>query len=92
MTEIASRCVKLLYRKTVQMLAKKEGKLTFMELKDSVCSFLNCILGNSYETVEVWRVLSLHAKHYYGLSLNLTEIDKKILIIAHQQLQAKSEL
>lgn len=44
--------------------------------------FLNCVLGNTYETAALWKVLSTHAYSYFGLALNFDEINRGSFLIA----------
>lgn len=43
---------------------------------------MNCVLGNTYETAAIWKVLSTHAKSYFGFELNFDLIDRGHFVIS----------
>lgn len=52
------------------------------DLHYKICDFLNCILGNTFETAAIWKVLSTHAKAYFGFELNFDLIDRGHFVIS----------
>lgn len=81
MSELASRSCKVLFRKTIQDLTVEE----FPNQKDlniKICDFFNCVLGNTYETGAIWKLLSSHCKNYFGLDINFDEIHKGVFLIS----------
>ena len=82
MTEMAARSCKSLFRKTLQDLGVSEEAPRDMELHCKICDFLNCILGNTFETAAIWKVLSTHSRAYFGVELNFDQIDRNHLIVA----------
>jgi hypothetical protein len=67
MTEMAARSCKALFRKTLQDLALGEEAPQGMELHCKICDFLNCVLGSTFETAAIWKVLSSHSRAYFGV-------------------------
>jgi hypothetical protein len=78
---MAARSCKALFRKTLQDLALSEAPQG-QELHCKICDFLNCVLGSTFETAAIWKVLSTHAKAYYGFELNFDQIDRGHFIIS----------
>ena len=39
--------------------------MTKHEFNYKICDFLNCVLGNTFETAAIWKVISTHSKAYY---------------------------
>lgn len=83
MSEMAARSVKTLFRKTIQDIILQESytvdNITF---HGKICDFLNCILGMSYETAEIWKVISAHVKSYFGKDINFNQIDRYYFVIS----------
>lgn len=69
MSELAARTCKTLFRKTIQDLTVEEYP-SHKDFNIKVCDFLNCVLGSSYETAAIWKLLSTHCKHYFGVDIN----------------------
>jgi hypothetical protein len=65
MTEMAARSCKSLFRKTLQDLINSQEAMTKHEFNYKICDFLNCVLGNTFETAAIWKVISTHSKAYY---------------------------
>lgn len=36
--------------------------------------FLNCVLGTTIETTEIWKILSTYSTNYYNMGLEQTQI------------------
>ena len=49
---------------------------------DKIIDFLNCILGNSIETVTIWKVLSAHSLKYFNVPLRPDSVQKGVFIIS----------
>ena len=49
---------------------------------DKITDFFNCILGNTLETVTIWKVLSAHSSKYFNVSLNFNDVQKGVFIIS----------
>lgn len=43
---------------------------------------MNCVLGNSIETVTIWKVLSAHSERYFNASLKPDSVQKGVFIIS----------
>lgn len=43
---------------------------------------MNCIVGNTYETAAIWKVLSTHSIAYFGVQLNFDQIDRGYFLIS----------
>jgi len=67
MTEMAARTSKALFRKTVQDIIFEEGTADNNQFLLKICDFLNCLLGNTYETAAIWKDLSIHNRSYFGI-------------------------
>lgn len=46
------------------------------------CDFLNCVLGNSFETAALWKLLSSHSKSYFGLGIDFEMIDRGYFFVS----------
>ena len=82
MSEMAARSCKALFRKTLQDLHLESNTMGPGEIHSKVCDFFNCVLGNTYETAAVWKVLSTHSSKYYGVSLDYDQVDREMFIVA----------
>jgi hypothetical protein len=82
MTEIAARSCKSLFRKTLQDVVLGEESIRGQELHCKVCDFFNCVVGNTFETAAIWKVLSTHANSYFGFELNFDQIDRGHFVIS----------
>jgi hypothetical protein len=81
MSELAARCCKTLLRKTVQDLTLEE-RVAGKEFNGKLCDFLNCVLGNTYETAALWKLLSAHSKSYFGVELNFSHIQRGYFLVS----------
>lgn len=87
MSEIAARSCKILLRKTIQDLHFEDNPMenigNFHEnILDKIMDFFNCVLGNTIETITIWKVLSAHSLKYFNTTLRLDEIQKGVFIIS----------
>jgi hypothetical protein len=50
MTEMAARCCKSLFKKTIQDLSLDSKLESEADFNSKLCDFFNCVFGNSFET------------------------------------------
>jgi hypothetical protein len=70
MSEMAARSCKSLFRKTVQDIFLEDEEANYRSLISKLCDFLNCVLGDSFETAALWKLLSSHSRAYFGVSID----------------------
>jgi hypothetical protein len=83
MSEMAARSCKGLFRKTLQDIQLEEAYLSSdVSFKGKVCDFFNCVLGMSFETAELWKVIAMHARSYFGTEINFSQIDRWYFLVS----------
>jgi hypothetical protein len=70
MSEMAARSCKSLFRKTIQDIFLEDEEANYKSLIMKACDFLNCVLGNSFETAALWKLLASHSKAYFGVGID----------------------
>ena len=83
MSEMASRSCKTLFRKTIQdILIEESYQHDEDNFHNKICDFLNCIIGSSHETAEIWQVLTAHCQAYFGMEIDYGQIDRWFFIVS----------